>query len=125
MKMDIWRRPQLYFTPGQYLIADSAYPISLITVPSFKGVLSQDKTDFNRCIANARACNEHVMGMLKKRWRSLVELPVRIRKGTNNADVKRGVDWIAVCLILHNFLVDENDILKAANCVAFRGTRPS
>jgi len=58
-----------FFAKGEYLVANSAYPVSLITVPSFKGPgLSVDQTDFNICVAHVRSVNEHCIGMLKRRW---------------------------------------------------------
>ncbi|KFH62938.1 hypothetical protein MVEG_10976 [Podila verticillata NRRL 6337] len=34
---DIWRFPTDYFSPGEYLVADSAYPISIYCMPVIKG----------------------------------------------------------------------------------------
>lgn len=79
-------------------------------VPSVKGSnLNQDETDFNRCVAHVRACNEHTIGILKGCWTSLQRLPVRIRPGHEDADLTWAIDWIHVCVILHNFLLEEDD----------------
>ncbi|KFH68198.1 hypothetical protein MVEG_05017 [Podila verticillata NRRL 6337] len=115
---DIWRYPDEYFSFGEYLVADSAYPISKFCVPVIKGAgLTQDEKDFNRCVAHVRACNEHAIGMLKGRWASLKSLPIRIRKGAarKEEDLLRAVDWIHACIILHNFLIDENDLAEMSD----------
>ncbi|GJJ74991.1 nuclease HARBI1 [Entomortierella parvispora] len=126
-KSGLWTQQHLFFDEGQYLLADSAYPISTVTVPVIKGQagLTPDGRDFNRCVANLRACNEHCIGMLKGRWRSLKQLPVRIHARSEAADIRRALDWITVCAILHNFLVGEREILHEGICTPHRGTRPA
>ena len=49
--------------------------------------------------------------MLKQRWHSLVELPLQFRKNTAEKDMNRAINWISVCAILHNFLLQEKDPL--------------
>jgi hypothetical protein len=112
-RSDLWIHQGNYFAPGEYLLADSAYPISPVTVPVIKGAagLTVDGRDFNRCVANLRATNEHAIGMLKGRWRSLTQLPVRITKEHPAEDLTRALDWIAACAILHNYLIEEREIL--------------
>lgn len=126
-RSDLWINQENYFEPGQFLLADSAYPISTITVPVIKGVegLTVDGRDFNQSVANIRACNEHVMGMLKQKWRSLTELPIRISKGKAAEDIEKCFDWITACAILHNFLIGEREIVHASFCTPHRGTRPA
>ena len=123
---DLWKNQQDYFSPGQYLVADSAYPVSTITVPVIKGPasLTQDGADFNRAVANVRACNEHTIGMLKKRFASLRGMPNRIKQSEELKDTTRILDWIGACAILHNFLVEEGELLVPKECEDFRGARP-
>lgn len=123
---DLWARQELYFDEGQYLLADSAYPISTVTVPVVKGPdgLTQDGLDFNTAAANLQAVNEHCIGMLKCHWRSLTSLPLRIHRRSEAKDVARVLDWITACAILHNFLVSEREILHKDICSPFRGTHP-
>ncbi|KAI9238068.1 MAG: hypothetical protein BYD32DRAFT_480799 [Podila humilis] len=62
--------------------------------------------------------------MLKGRWSSLKELPIRIRKGAKKQeDLTRAMDWIQVCIVLHKFLVDENDVsdLTDWRCLQYVG----
>ncbi|KAF8926076.1 hypothetical protein BGZ58_000201 [Dissophora ornata] len=69
-KHDVFRNsllgahPERYFDEGEYLVADSAYPVSTITVPAFKGPsLSADQIDFNTCVAHVRAISEQCIVM--------------------------------------------------------------
>ncbi|KAF9583078.1 hypothetical protein BGW38_010293 [Lunasporangiospora selenospora] len=71
--------------------------------------LTGDETDFNTCIAHVRACNENCIGILKSRWMSLKELPIRIRQETSRGDITRALDWITACSILHNFLLERDE----------------
>ncbi|KAF9276522.1 hypothetical protein BGZ74_003601, partial [Mortierella antarctica] len=45
----IYNQPERYFSEGEYVIGDSAYPVTQHCVPVIKGVgLSKDERDFNR-----------------------------------------------------------------------------
>lgn len=44
---------------------------------------------------------EHTIGILKMRFQSLRELPIRL-KDKNSA--KHAVDWIKACIIMHNMI---------------------
>ena len=102
-----------FFAKGEYLVANSAYPVSLITVPSFKGPgLSVDQTAFNICVAHVRSVNESCIGMLKRRWGSLTEVPLTTRSEEKvERDMTKAITWIVVCGILHNVLIEERDFL--------------
>lgn len=49
---------------------------------------------------------EHVFGILKSRFRSLKGIPIRI-KGPKDLHLVNC--WIHVCVILNDFLLDQND----------------
>lgn len=110
---DLWINRDAYFSQGEYLIADSAYPISvntIVAIKAFNGIpLMQDQVNFSSCIANACACNEHCIGMLKACWQSLKGLPAKFQEQSNVRDLTRVLEWITTCTVLHNFLVDERD----------------
>ncbi len=61
----------------------------------------------NTCIARVRACNEHTIGILKAKFKSLRELPLRVGKESYDRDMRQTQDWIVACAILHNFLIGE------------------
>ncbi|KAF9292623.1 hypothetical protein BGZ68_000027 [Mortierella alpina] len=47
-KSSLWKHPDRYFSKGEYLLADSTYPVSTIIVPPFTGDdLTLDQTRFN------------------------------------------------------------------------------
>ncbi|MBW0556058.1 hypothetical protein O181_095773 [Austropuccinia psidii MF-1] len=79
-EMGLFKNPHLFFDKGQYLLADSAYPLTETLIPSFKAPMSntQINTEFNFCLARARVRNEHVIGILKGRWASLRELRLKL-----------------------------------------------
>ncbi|KAF9080532.1 hypothetical protein BGX23_002013, partial [Mortierella sp. AD031] len=57
--------------------------------------LGADETDFNRCVSHVRACcNEHAIGVLKGRWKSLTELPIRVFDASTRRDIDRAYEWI-------------------------------
>lgn len=111
MESDLWQRVALYLDPGEYLIGDSAYPVSIVTVTPFVGSkLSKDERDFNSCVAHVRACNENCIGMLKERWTISKDLPLALRSSTIVEDTNKALDWILACAILHNFLLEEEGL---------------
>jgi len=66
---------------------------------------------FNLYLVEARVKVEHAFGVLKNRWRSLQGLPIHI---CGKEDYARAMGWIMECIVLHNFLVEnENDCHKS------------
>lgn len=84
-----------WFSTGEFLICDSAYPCSRCTLMPFKGTnLTEDQTDFNTCVAHVRAINEQCIVVLKGKWKSLTELPITIRSAeTATEDTEQ---WIGL-----------------------------
>lgn len=107
-KMDLYRKPHLHFSPGEYLIADSAYGLSMTCIPSYKAPAanSRDNTEFNYCVAKSRVRNEHCIGILKSRWGSLKEMRQQIRTA---GDLKIFTLWAIACCVLHNMLARLGD----------------
>ena len=97
------RNASYYFTKTEYLLVDSAYPVSDITVPSYKGATSRiaENRAFNLCHSRARIVIEHTNGILKGRFQSLKSLRLRIKNKVNHAWV---VYWVKACCVLHNLL---------------------
>jgi len=106
--MDIFKNPNNYFAPAQYLISDSAYPNSERCVAAYKGGASNSPNNayFNTCLAHSRVRNEHCIGMLKMRWGSLREMRQQIR---NKKEMVSVVQWIIACCVLHNMLSSIGD----------------
>ncbi|GAU99995.1 hypothetical protein RvY_10919 [Ramazzottius varieornatus] len=98
--------PFKYFSGHEYLLADSAYPVSDIIVPTFKKPLanSHENTALNTAHSQARVIVEQTIGMLKGRFQSLKALRLRIK---NKKDHEFAVYWIRTCCMLHNMLLDD------------------
>ncbi|ETO68891.1 hypothetical protein F444_14370 [Phytophthora nicotianae P1976] len=92
----------LFFSPGEYLLTDSAYPADFTyntIVPAYKvSSLGSEKENFNKWVAHVRVVNEQTIGVLKGRWSSLRELRVQIRK---SEDMNRELLWLSACVVLH------------------------
>eukprot|EP00644_Phytophthora_capsici_P000100 jgi/Phyca11/99824/e_gw1.4.719.1 len=104
------RHKPLFFSRGQYLIADSAYPADRThntIVPSYKkNQAGIDNEAFNTCVAHVRVVNEHTIGVLKGRWSSLRELRIQIKV---KEDLERVLRWMHACVVLHNWLISFGD----------------
>ena len=100
---------QAKYPPNSYyLLGDSGYPcimdpISIVT--PFKHQPTPDQIQFNICHARGRSIVERTFGMLKKRWRTLFRRPLE-------TNVKNSVKIIAVCAMLHNICIDNNDLIN-------------
>lgn len=68
--------------------------------------LARDRHKFNQALASARVVVEHTFGMLKMRFQSLRSLRTQI---DTQLDLERALNWIRACVLLHNFLADDND----------------
>ncbi|EFP75651.1 uncharacterized protein PGTG_00982 [Puccinia graminis f. sp. tritici CRL 75-36-700-3] len=106
--MSIHKEPELYFDEGQYLLADSAYGLSMTCIPAYKSPASNitANKEFNYCIAKARVRNEHSIGILKGRWASLQQLRLLVYKKRDMLQVCR---WVNACMTLHNMLAHLGD----------------
>ncbi|EFP82451.2 uncharacterized protein PGTG_08407 [Puccinia graminis f. sp. tritici CRL 75-36-700-3] len=106
--MKVHLEPDRFFDPGQYLIADSAYALSMTTIPAYKSPLSKinRNTEFNYCLAKSRVRNEHTIGILKGRWASLQQLRLSLYTPQHMVEIIR---WINCCVALHNMLAHLGD----------------
>jgi hypothetical protein len=70
--MKQYNNPGAYFEPSEYLLCDTAYDPSDITVPAYKCqagfVMPQDELNFNSCLTSPRVITEHTMGLWKGRF---------------------------------------------------------
>jgi hypothetical protein len=104
----ICKAPQDFFSPGQFLLADSGYAsTNYICTPYRQPYASiPHNKDYNDLFSSARTFIEHVNGILKGRWSSLRGLRTQIKK---KEDLKILNTWIVVCLILHNLMIQLTD----------------
>ena len=102
-----WKR---FFGDKYYMVTDSAFEATSSTVPTYKvpvgGALTEGKERFNSILGRLRVISEHINGILKARFPILTSLPTRITE--DKQSVQRVLEIIEVCIILHNFLIEEN-----------------
>ena len=107
-QMPIYETPWKYLLPGEYLLADSAYPLSKQCITPYKAPAAniQENTEFNYCLAKSRVRNEHCIGILKSRWGSLQEMRTLI---CAKEDMTALIRWVKGCCVLHNMLAHLRD----------------
>lgn len=100
-------KPEEYFNPGEYVLADSAYTLSEYILTSFKkpASLNPENADFNQILSSMRVCVEHCIGILKNRFESLKGMRHRIR---DKKSAKEVVEWAKACAILHNMILEDS-----------------
>ncbi|KAI7951271.1 hypothetical protein MJO28_006955 [Puccinia striiformis f. sp. tritici] len=63
------------FTPGEYLVTDSGFPVETNVVPAFKrpahAAMPRPKKQFSHHLSSICVCNEHCIGILKGQFLSL------------------------------------------------------
>ena len=77
-KLGVYKHPQRYLRGNEFLLADSAYPLTETTIVPYKhssAHLSSSKRIFNYRLSGLRVSVEHCIGYLKARFPSLRGLP--------------------------------------------------
>ncbi|ETN13040.1 hypothetical protein PPTG_22447 [Phytophthora nicotianae INRA-310] len=107
-RMKIYRESELFFDGGEFLLADSAYPLLQTVLPAYKSPLADqpDNAEFNNYLAMSRVRNEHAIGILKGRWSSLRELRNQLR---SEQEMTQLIDWAIGCCVLHNMMARLGD----------------
>lgn len=74
--IQIQQYPTQYFTPGQYLLGDSAYGPTKYMILLYKVLytLQRNNQKFNCQLSNIHIDIEHAFEMLKGQWKSLTRL---------------------------------------------------
>jgi hypothetical protein len=112
-KTDLAESPLLFFGDQYYLLADSAITNSPSVVSSYKcrrgEKLPRDQEEFNTHLGKLRVTSEHTIGMLKARFPFLRSIPMLITDHKNS--MRRILRVIDCCIILHNMMIDEQDIV--------------
>jgi hypothetical protein len=102
----LFRNPAELFSNGEFILGDSAYPLSPNLLTPYRNAAGVNR-DFNFRHANMRVSVEHLMGALKGRWQSLKELRCQVKKKSDLSNVN---NWIRCCYILHNILIELSDV---------------
>lgn len=100
----IGQQSQNFFSLREYLLDDSAYTNTNYMITPYKAPEKDWPVNkrFNKKLSRVRIDIEHAFGMLKGRWQSLTRLRLKIR---NQKHYKYAMQWITVCVILHNVLL--------------------
>lgn len=103
------KSPHRHFSPGEYILADSAYSVTSTVISSYRtGSVQATKEEiekFNLYVAQTRIAIEHCNGILKGKFQSLQELRITIRDRKTLIEAGR---WIRACCIMHNFLLEDS-----------------
>ncbi|EGO24133.1 hypothetical protein SERLADRAFT_349659 [Serpula lacrymans var. lacrymans S7.9] len=100
-------QPELFLGPGEWIWADSAYPLSatsLFKQPPGRSLTTR-QSQFNYHLSCIRIRCEYAIGLLKIQFQSLKELCIQIN--TENK-LEFAVAWIRCCIILHNLIIEGN-----------------
>lgn len=97
--------PDWFFGDGEFAWTDSAYTCNSRMVPVHKEPASfrPENALFDKTLLRLRVHSEHCMGLLKGRFQCLCGLRLQIR---NNQEHVAACQWITICIILHNFLIE-------------------
>lgn len=93
---DFYLNKSKYIEEDDYVLGDSAYPISSLLISPFKNPSNYRQRQFNFIHSKHRVAVENAFGRLKARFKALKELSVR--------DVKTAIKLAECAIILHNFL---------------------
>lgn len=107
----LYLHPERFFSPNEYLLADSGYEASQHVVPAYKRLRNQprlppEEEAFNYALSRVRVRVEHTFGLMKERFKSLEGMRILLR---TDVDQSRSRLWVICVAILHNFLLTNDD----------------
>ncbi|KAF7320771.1 DDE Tnp4 domain-containing protein [Mycena chlorophos] len=100
---------------GEFIWADSAYPLSAQVQSPYKSPEREERDNaiHNNHVSYVRVRSEHAIGFLKGRMQSLKGLRLAI---TCAADHRYATQWIVSCVVIHNFaLMHEERLHRESN----------
>ena len=102
----IWLHHADFFNSPEYILTDTSYPLTAITLPPYKVPALKKKGNqrFNKYLSSIRVRSEHTIGQLKGRFQSLRGIPTVISGKETHTLV---VLWIRSCAVLHNLLLED------------------
>lgn len=97
----------MYFYENSHILGDAAYPIDPYVMVPFKdnGHLTEGQVKYNICHSQGRTMVERSLGLLKGRFRSMLD---RLPKTRTDLIPK----YIIACYILHNICVLQKDFIN-------------
>jgi len=108
---DFIQRPNEYFPLNSHLIGDAAYILHPHVIVPFRdnGHLTARQKNFNYCLSSTRMAIERAFGLLKVRFRILLDcLPL--------TNVTKIPQFIMACCVMHNICILQNDIVDVVIC---------
>lgn len=108
MNSSLFLNPSAHFHGEEWLAADSAYKLSTTIITPFRRNSPEPehvRNSFNKLFSKYRVRIEHCFGILKERFGSLKELRMRL---INAESSTYACQWVTVCSILHNFVIDNS-----------------
>lgn len=108
-----FRFPQFLFKGEEFAWGDSAYALSPYMMPVHKKPAADiyENTKYDKAVAHIRIRSEHCMGALKGHWQCLRGLQAEIN---GDKDHVKACQWITICIILHNLIIDVEGSASAA-----------
>ena len=107
----IGRNPDIFFLHNQYFLGDSAFEANWYCIPAFKkpaGLpIPHEQSRFNDLLKSPRVLSEQAIGMWKGRFPWLRSIRMKITEDIKSR--KQILRMIKVTVILHNFLIEENE----------------
>ena len=100
----VWLKHIDFFKADEYLLTDTGYPLTKITLPPYKQPAStrRENQRFNRHLFSIQVRSKHTIGQLKGRFQNLRGMPTLISGKETHTLV---VLWIRSCVVLHNLLL--------------------
>ncbi|KAF9536532.1 hypothetical protein CPC08DRAFT_652079, partial [Agrocybe pediades] len=108
----VYQRHAEIFEDGEFIWADSAYPVEIWVVSPYRKPESEEPSNevYNNHVSMVRIRSEHAIGFLKGRFQSLKGLRVAISDEDTH---KYATFWIVACIGLHAFAMKCEDEEKA------------
>ena len=102
-----------FFTHWKYLLGDSAYECCPFIVSAYKkpqgSSIPCEQEMFNMALSKAWVESEHMIGMWKGRFPWLHSILMIMKQFTQKHDLPSVLEVINACVILHNFLIEQNE----------------
>lgn len=105
------QRPDEYFPSNSHLLGDAAYTVHPHVMVPFRdnGHLTARQKNFNYCLSSTRMAIERAFGLLKVRFRILLDcLPL--------TDITKIPQFIIACCVMHNICILQNDNVDVVVC---------
>lgn len=110
---NLYINPNAFFNDNEYLMGDSAYPLTETCVTPYKAnsrhATLEERVRFNKVATKHRVIVENCISEIKNQFPTLRGLRIKIRK---ESDLIFCGQWISVCAIHHNFTMEYDDYSK-------------